>query len=287
MPPKIINDKKPPAAPAKKPPAKKPPAEKPPAEKPPAEKPPVEKNSIIKILPKPKIGIINGLYATSAGMGGITIIECFKIPSESKMRLELTGQQGDVIKESMSVAKTVAYNILPIEVKKKIHKEWKDDGPFGFHIHCPEGATPKDGPSAGAAITVCIYSVLTGIPIRNNIGIAGEIDLQGRIHAIGGISSKVQCAKSAGCNIVLLPTENKNDVEKILTDENSPNNFKIKMVSDIWEVIDILLVENELKPLDYTCPPLNDSLTTSGRSILDGYMGKSPPNNPPGSPPTH
>jgi ATP-dependent Lon protease len=110
------------------------------------------KITIKKILPNPRCGLVNGLYATSAGMGGITIIECFKIPSESKMRLELTGQQGDVMKESMSVAKTVAYNILPMEIKKKIHKEWKDDGPFGFHIHCPEGATPKDGPSAGAAI---------------------------------------------------------------------------------------------------------------------------------------
>ena len=275
MPPKIINDKKPPAEkpPAEKPPAEKPPAEKPlakkplakkplakkplaekpPAEKPPVEKPPVEKNSIIKILPKPKIGIINGLYATSAGMGGITIIECFKIPSESKMRLELTGQQGDVIKESMSVAKTVAYRILPHEVKIKINKEWKDDGPYGIRINCPESATPKDGPSAGAAITVCIYSVLTGIPIRNNIGIAGEIDLEGRIHAIGGLSSKVQGAKSAGCNMVLCPTENKNDVEKILKDEKSPcgEYFTIKMVSDIWEIIDILLVENDLKPNDY------------------------------------
>ena len=217
------------------------------------------KITIKKILPKPRCGLVNGLYATQSGMGGITIIECFKVPSESKMRLELTGQQGDVMKESMSVAKTVAYNILPIEIKKKIHQEWKDDGPFGFHIHCPEGATPKDGPSAGAAITSCIYSVLTGIPVRNDIGITGEIDLNGRVHAIGGLSSKVQGAKSAGCKMVLCPGENKVDVEKILRDEFSPcdENFTIKMVNDIWEVIEILLVENELKPLDYTGPQLD------------------------------
>jgi hypothetical protein len=233
------------------------------------------KITIKKILPNPRCGLVNGLYATTSGMGGITIIECFKIPSESKMRLELTGQQGDVMKESMSVAKTVAYNILPLEVKKKIHKEWKDDGPFGFHIHCPEGATPKDGPSAGAAITSCIYSVMTGIPVRNNIGITGEIDLNGRIHAIGGLSSKVQGAKSAGCNMVLCPTENKTDVEKILRDEYSPcdDNFQIKMVSDIWEVISILLVENELKPLDYTGPQLDyhkvdDTLEAEEKKLL-------------------
>ena len=217
------------------------------------------KITIKKILPAPRCGLVNGLYATQAGMGGITIIECFKIPSESKLRLELTGQQGDVMKESMSVAKTVAYNILPIESKKKIHTEWKEDGPFGFHIHCPEGATPKDGPSAGAAITTCIYSVMTGIPVKNDIGITGEIDLNGRIHAIGGLPSKVQGAKSAGCKMVLCPEENKNDVEQILKDEYSPcdKDFTIKMVSNIWEVIDILLVKNDLKPLDYTGPQLD------------------------------
>lgn len=217
------------------------------------------KITIKKILPTPRCGLVNGLYATQAGMGGITIIECFKIPSESKLRLELTGQQGDVMKESMSVAKTVAYNILPIESKKKIHTEWKEEGPFGFHIHCPEGATPKDGPSAGAAITTCIYSVMTGIPVKNDIGITGEIDLNGRIHAIGGLPSKVQGAKSAGCKMVLCPEENKTDVEQILKDEYSPCNkdFTIKMVSNIWEVIDILLVENDLKPLDYTGPQLD------------------------------
>lgn len=216
------------------------------------------KITIKKILSEPRCGLVNGLYATNSGLGGITIIECFKIPTETRMKLELTGQQGDVMKESMSVAKTVAYNILPIKIKQQIIKEWKEESPYGFHIHCPEGATPKDGPSAGAAITSCIYSVMTGIPVKNNIGITGEIDLNGRIHAIGGLSSKVYGAKSAGCNMVICPKENKNDVEKILKDEFSPcdENFTIKMVENIWEVISILLVENQLEPLDYTGPQL-------------------------------
>ena len=99
---------------------------------------------------------------------------------------------------------------------------------------------------------------MTGIPVKNNIGITGEIDLNGRIHAIGGLSSKVYGAKSAGCNMVICPKENKNDVEKILKDEFSPcdENFTIKMVENIWEVISILLVENQLEPLDYTGPQL-------------------------------
>ena len=212
------------------------------------------KVTIKQILPKPKIGLVNGLYATATGLGGLTLVECFIMPSETKLRLELTGQQGDVMKESMSVAKTVAYNILPMEIKNKIHKRWKDEGPFGIHIHCPDGGTPKDGPSAGAAITTCIYSVLTGIPVNNKIGITGEIDLNGSVHAIGGLYSKVRGAKAAGCNLVLCPYENKNDVDAILKDEFTPidDNFKIKMVNNIWEVLELLLVENKLEPVDFT-----------------------------------
>lgn len=168
--------------------------------------------------------------------------------------MELTGQQGDVMKESMSVAKTVAYNILPLDIKHKINTQWKEEGPFGIHIHCPDGGTPKDGPSAGAAITTCIYSVLTGIPIHNTISITGEIDLNGSIHAIGGLYSKVRGAKASGCNLVLCPEENKNDVDTILKDEFTPidDHFQIKMVRNIWEVLDILLVNHTLKPVDFT-----------------------------------
>lgn len=211
------------------------------------------KVTIKQILPKPKIGLVNGLYATATGLGGLTLIECFIMPSETKLKLELTGQQGDVMKESMSVAKTVAYNILPTEIKNKILQTWKDKGPFGIHIHCPDGGTPKDGPSAGVAITTCIYSVLTGIPVNNKISITGEIDLNGSVHAIGGLYSKVRGAKAAGCNLVLCPYENKSDVEDIIKDKFTPinDNFKIKMVNDIWEVLDILLVTNNLKPIDF------------------------------------
>ena len=95
--------------------------------------------------------------------------------------MELTGQQGDVMKESMKVARTVAWNIIPCEIKKKLYTKCENDGNFGIHIHCPEGSTPKDGPSAGGAITLAIISLLTNVPINNTIGITGEIDLNGSI----------------------------------------------------------------------------------------------------------
>ena len=86
---------------------------------------------------------------------GITVIETFEIPSDSNLPLELTGQQGDVMKESMKVARTVYWNIIPCEIKKKLYTKCENDGNFGIHIHCPEGST-QDGPSAGGAIAWAI-----------------------------------------------------------------------------------------------------------------------------------
>ena len=109
-----------------------------------------------------------------------------RTPSDSKLSLELTGNQGNVMKESMKCAKTVAWNLLPYEIKKNIKQEWDEVGSFGLHIHCPDAAMPKDGPSAGIAITSAILSRLCNVKIRNTIAMTGEIDLNGKVHAIGG-----------------------------------------------------------------------------------------------------
>ena len=136
-----------------------------------------------KIHELPTIGLINGLYATATGIGGITVIQVIKTLSDKKLGLELTGQQGDVMKESMICAKTLAWNLLTNERKKEIKEEWDNFGSYGFHIHCPECATPKDGPSAGIAITTAIYSVLINKPILNTIAMTGEVDLIGNVKA--------------------------------------------------------------------------------------------------------
>merc|ERR1711904_566114 len=122
------------------------------------------------------VGYVNGLYASVNNQGGITNIEARLIPSDSILKLKLTGQQGDVMKESMNVALTVAWNIIPEKTKQSLLKKWKTHGNMGIHIHCPEGSTPKDGPSAGLAITLVIVSLLTETPIKNTIALTGEID---------------------------------------------------------------------------------------------------------------
>ena len=200
------------------------------------------------IAPKPHIGLVNGLYATTVGVGGITIIETFKMLADSKFALTLTGQQGDVMKESMTCAKTVAWNLLPDEFRKKNIKECEDNGNFGIHIHCPEAATPKDGPSAGAAITLAIVSLLTGIPVNNKVALTGEIDLNGSVHIIGGLDIKIDGGKQAGVETILCPKQNHNDLEIIqLEKPEILEGIKIVEVETIWEVLDLALMENDLE----------------------------------------
>lgn len=173
-----------------------------------------------KIPSEPRVGLVNGLYATGTGMGGLTVIQCVKSPSDSKLHLELTGQQGDVMKESMICAKTLAWNLLTPDHKKDLQKEWEDVGSFGLHVHCPEAATPKDGPSAGVAITTAMVSRLTGIPVSNEVAMTGEVDLHGNVHPVGGIEAKLAGALRAGVKKVFIPIENERDVESIRNRHN-------------------------------------------------------------------
>jgi len=206
-----------------------------------------------KIAKEPQVGLVNGLYATSAGTGGITIIEVMRTPSDTKLSLELTGNQGDVMKESMKCAKTVAWNLLPDVVKKKIKTDWDDFGSYGLHIHCPDAAMPKDGPSAGIAITSAILSRLCNIKIRNTVAMTGEIDLNGKVHAIGGLESKLDGAKRAGATKILIPADNEDDYKRILStlSEDEKNiyidNFEIKIVEHYRDVINEVLVDNTLE----------------------------------------
>ena len=217
-----------------------------------------------KIAKEPLVGMVNGLYATASGTGGLTLIEVHKTLTDRKLDLELTGQQGDVMKESMKCAKTLAWNLIPVSHKKKINEEWEDIGTYGLHIHCPECATPKDGPSAGAAITCAIISRLTNTPIRNTVALTGEIDLNGNVHVIGGVDSKVDGAKRAGVTKVLLPHGNKEDYEKYVkkledamsasidsnvedhSNENYVDDIEVIFVKTIHEVLKHILVDNDI-----------------------------------------
>jgi ATP-dependent Lon protease len=230
-----------------------------------------------KIYKEPRIGIGLGLYAVGGniGLGGLTIIQVMKTYSEKKFSLEkLTGSLGDVMKESVTCSMTVAWNILPDEIKNKINDS--KDG-FGLHIHCGDGGTNKDGPSAGIVICLAIISRLTNIPIKNDVAMTGEIDLQGNSCEIGGLYSKLQGAYDAGVKKVLVPINNEKDLDIIFKKENDElkemkkvkskllldtiipinnenynkvrifrNDMEVYTVSNIFEVLEHALVKNDL-----------------------------------------
>jgi endopeptidase La len=185
-----------------------------------------------KIHDTPLIGMINGLYATTSGKGGIVPIQIMQLYGEKTFQLKLTGSLGDVMKESIQCAYTTALDYI----KKKGHDVNKLLETFtsGFHIHAPCGATPKDGPSAGAAFTIAFISIILNKKIKNNIGITGEIELTGKITKIGGLISKLQGAERAGIKTAYISIENQEDIDEIK--EKYPEileNLEIQLVERI------------------------------------------------------
>ena len=190
-----------------------------------------------KIHDKPEIGIINGLWANSLGRGGIIPIQTLFYPSSNFLDFKLTGLQGDVMKESMNVAKTLAWNLTPNTIKIEWIKEFETTKCQGLHIHCPEGGISKDGPSAGTAITIAIYSLLNKKEIKNDIAITGEINLQGEVTAIGGLDVKIIGGIKAGIKTFLYPKANSRD---FLNWKNKNNR---KQICENIEFIEVSRIE--------------------------------------------
>ena len=157
------------------------------------------------------VGLINGLWANALGKGGVLPIQANFYPSNTFLDLKLTGMQGDVMKESMNVAKTLAWSLLKSEESETLLQKFEKTKLQGIHIHCPEGAVPKDGPSAGTAITIVIYSLLTNKKIKNNVAITGEICLKGNVTAIGGLDLKILGGIKAGVTHFMYPYDNDKD----------------------------------------------------------------------------
>ena len=161
-----------------------------------------------------QVGLISGLWANALGQGGVLPIEVSLFPCATMLELKLTGMQGDVMKESMTVAKTLAWKLACNDEPNVVDKLIKSMDKYklqGVHIHVPEGATPKDGPSAGTAITCALYSLFTNKKIRSDIAITGEMCLQGRVTAIGGLDLKILGGIRAGVKTFLFPKENDKD----------------------------------------------------------------------------
>ena len=177
------------------------------------------------------MGTVNGLAWTSVG-GTMLPIEVSALDGTGK--IELTGNLGDVMQESAKTA--VSY------VRSK-SAEFGIDTDFyktkDIHIHAPEGAVPKDGPSAGLAITTALVSELTGVAIKSNVAMTGEISLKGRAMAIGGLKEKSMAAYNAGCDTVIIPRDNERDLNEISDEVKASVNFI--SVADFDEIIPIAL----------------------------------------------
>ena len=178
-----------------------------------------------------QVGQVVGLAWTEVG-GDLLTIEAVSMPGKGV--ISRTGSLGDVMKESVEAARTV--------VRSRAHRLGIRDDIFerrDIHIHVPDGATPKDGPSAGAAMTTAFVSALTGIPVRGDVAMTGEITLRGEVTAIGGLKEKLLAALRGGIRTVLIPEENAKDLQDI--PENVKNGLEIIPVRWIDKVLEIAL----------------------------------------------
>lgn len=188
-----------------------------------------------KINGKPEVGIVRGLAWTSVG-GDTLQIEVNVMPGEGK--IDLTGQMGDVMKES---ARTALSYVRSVSGKYKVAENFykKKD----FHIHIPEGAVPKDGPSAGITMATALLSAVTHTPVRADLAMTGEVTLRGRVLPIGGLKEKILAAKMAEVKTVLVPKENEKDIEEIAAEIKE--GLEIVFVETMEEVADCALLQKD------------------------------------------
>lgn len=187
---------------------------------------------------KNHIGVTTGLAWTEVG-GDILFIEAVDMPG--KGLIKQTGKLGDVMKESIDTAfSVVRSHASSLGIKDEVFE--KTD----IHVHVPEGATPKDGPSAGITMYTTLVSVFTKIPVKNDVAMTGEITLQGRVLPIGGLKEKLLSALRGGIKTVIIPKDNEKDLKEL--PDNVKNELNIVMVENATEVLDIAL-EKKVKPL--------------------------------------
>ncbi|MGF1608803.1 MAG: S16 family serine protease, partial [Kiloniellales bacterium] len=189
------------------------------------------------------VGVSTGLAWTEVG-GEILSIEAVTVPGKGKVTS--TGKLGEVMKESIQAAeyyvksRAVEYGIKPTIFEKK-----------DIHVHVPEGATPKDGPSAGVAMVTAIVSVLTGVPVRRDVAMTGEVTLRGRVLPIGGLKEKLLAALRTGIKKVIIPKENEKDLAEI--PDNVKRGLEIAPTNSIDEVLQHALTE-KLTPIEWLEP---------------------------------
>jgi ATP-dependent Lon protease len=182
----------------------------------------------------PEVGVATALAWTAYG-GEILFVEALKM--EGRKNLELTGQLGEVMRESAMAA----FSYLRAHRRDfKIEEELFANS--DIHLHVPSGATPKDGPSAGVAILTALASLLSGLPVRHDLGMTGEITLRGKVMAVGGIKGKILAAHRAGLTEVLLPAENEKDLDDLPAEVKKELKFKLE--NSVSEVLKAALIKD-------------------------------------------
>ncbi len=205
------------------------------------------------------VGVTNGLAWTEVG-GEILTIEAVMVPGKGKMII--TGKLGEVMQESIQAARSfVQSRSQEFGVKPTIFE--KRD----IHVHVPEGATPKDGPSAGVGMVTSIVSMLTGIPVSRDVAMTGEITLRGRVLPIGGLKEKLLAALRGGITRVLVPKENEKDLADI--PENIKRSLDIVPVTSVEEVLEYALV-NPLVPIEWKNEEEDRAAVTAGQNDGEG-----------------
>ena len=180
-----------------------------------------------KVEPNRQPGVVTGLAWTEVG-GEILYVETLFTKGSGKV--QLTGQLGDVMKESAEIAVSKVKALFP--EKAKLFEE------NDIHIHVPDGATPKDGPSAGITLTTALASLVTGIPVPSDVAMTGEVSLRSRVNPIGGLPEKLMAAQRAGVKKVYIPWDNREDLEDVA--EEVKNALQIVPVKDVADVLDDL-----------------------------------------------
>lgn len=212
--------------------------------------------TIKKIHNTAQIGIINGLYATTSGTGGIIPILIYDnyIGDKNEFTLRITGNQGKVMTETTYFAFNTAMSLIKDEYKNIFLEECK----YGLQVHTTDASTNKEGPSASGATTVAFISKILKKKIRQNIAMTGEIDMRGKLSIIGGLTYKLNGAEKAGITIVFIPKENKNDLIKIFEkDKELEKKIEVHEVDNIYEILPHVLLEenNEIfDPEKYLVP---------------------------------
>jgi len=205
----------------------------------------IRKYTDSKISPTPTVGLVNGLAWTQVGG---EVLQCEVISLSGSGKTQITGKLGDVMKESVQTALSFIRSISEtLGIEPDFYK--KRD----IHIHFPEGAVPKDGPSAGITVATAVASALSQIPVRSDIAMTGEISLQGRVMAIGGLKEKVLAAYRYGIKNIIIPRDNFKDIEEIPL--NIRNDITFHVVENCNEVLKIALLSKDLGIKTESFPP--------------------------------